>query len=150
MSGLLEPRETFLLWAFGRCFGRRDWLIVSASLDGAVKGIFEVYRPKRRGAFDSAQAIKELGWSPASVRGRTELVVAAPGADGHALAEQVLALFRGIDVWRIRVRNVEPQLSVSVPVPAQEKRVPLPVFWLLPQAADVVLSGHGRSEKEAS
>ena len=67
--------------------------------------------------------------------------------------EELLArgiLFRGLEVWRIRVRNTEPQLSVSVPVPAQETRVPLPVFSLLPQAASLVLSGQARSGNEAS
>jgi hypothetical protein len=150
ISMLLEPRETFLLWILGRCFGRRDWLIVSAHLNGSVKGIFEVYRSNRRGAFDSKQAIKELGWPAAPLPARRELVLAAPGPDGQALAEQVLALFRGADVWRVRVRNVEPQLSISVPVPARESRVPLPVFSLLLAAANLVLAGQPRPGAESS
>ena len=150
ISMLLEPRETFFLWALGRCFGRRDWLMVSAGLAGTVKGIFEVYQPKRRGAFDSAHAIKDLGWSAAPLPGRRELLLAAPGPDGHAEAEQVLAALRGMDIWRVRVRNAEPQLSISLPVPAQEKRVPLPVFSLLPQAVDLILSGRVQSQKEES
>ena len=147
VSLLLEPRETFLLWALGRCYGRRDWMIVSAGLAGSVKAIFEVYRPRRRGAFDSAHEIKELGWPVAPLPGRPDLLLAAPGPDGQGLAGQVLPLFHGLDVWRVRIRNKEPQISISVPVPAQETCVPLPVFTLLPQAADLILSG--RSEKEA-
>ncbi len=148
VSLLLEPRETFFLWAFGRCHGRRDWMIASASVAGPVKAIFEVYRPKRRGAFDSAHEIKELGWPVAPMPGRPELLLAAPGPDGRALADRVMALFRGIDVWRVRVRNNEPQLSVSMPIPAEMKTMPLPVFTLLPQMAGLSLPS--QSEKEAS
>ena len=85
VSLLLEPRETFLLWIVGRWSGRRDWLMLSVTLTGVVKGAFEVYHPKRRGAMDSAREVRELGWQTAPLPGRPELLCAAPGPDGRAL-----------------------------------------------------------------
>lgn len=141
LSVLLEPRETFLLWAFGRLFGRRDWLRVSATLSGGVKGAFEVYQPRRRGGFDSAGEVRSLGWTVEPFPGRPGLLYAAPGPDGRALALEVMGALRGLEIWGVRVRNKEPQLTVSLPVPAPETRVPLPVFPLLPHLAQLVLSG---------
>jgi hypothetical protein len=139
VSLLLEPRETFLLWLGGRWFGRRDWLMVSVSLDGPVSAIFEVYHPKRRGAVDSAGEVRALGWSPEAVPGRPELVCAAPGKEGRALAQAVLAELGPGDLWRVRVRNKAPQISVSLPVPTAETRVPLPIFTQLSRLALTIL-----------
>jgi hypothetical protein len=140
VSLLLEPRETFLLWIAGRWSGRRDWLMVSATLNGPVKGAFEAYHPKRRGAMDSAREIRSLGWQTAASPGRPEVLCAAPGPDGRALAQEVLSALRGMEVWCVRVRNKAPQLTISLPVPASETRVPLPVFPLVPQLANLILA----------
>jgi hypothetical protein len=144
LSVLLEPRETFLLWAVGRLFGRRDWLMVNGTLAGTVKGVFEIYHPRRRGALDSAHEVRSLGWRPGELPGRPELVYAAPGPDGQSLAREVMGALRGFEIWRVRVRNKDPQLSLSLPVPAAETRSRLPIFALLPQVAQTVLSRESR------
>lgn len=59
---------------------------------------------------------------------------------GRALAQEALSALRGVDVWRVRVRNKAPQLTISLPVPAAETRVPLPVFPLVPQLAEMILA----------
>jgi hypothetical protein len=140
VSVVLEPRETFLLCLSGRWSGRRDWLMRSVSLTGVVRGAFEVYHPKRRGAMDSAKEVRELGWQAMPLSGRPELLCAAPGPDGRALAQETLSALRGVDVWRVRVRNKAPQLTISLPVPAAETRVPLSVFPLVPQLAEMILA----------
>jgi hypothetical protein len=146
ISLLLEPRETFLLWLVGRWSGRRDWLMIGATLNGPVKGAFEVYYPKRRGAMDSAREIRSLGWKASPSPGRPELLCAAPGPDGRALAQEVLSALRGVEVWHVRVRNKAPQLTISLPVPASETRVPLPIFPVIPQLANIILA-RGTSEQ---
>ncbi len=143
VSLLLEPRETFLLWVFGRLFGRRDWLMASACLDGTVSAVFEVYHPKRKGGMDSASEVRALGWHAEPLPGRPELVYAAPGADGRGLAQRVMAEFHGVEIWRVRVRNKPPQISVSLPIPVSETRVPLPVFTQLSRLAQLVLARGG-------
>jgi hypothetical protein len=135
LSVLLEPRETFILWGVGRVFGRRDWLLLSATLSGAIKGAFDVYHPGRRGAADSAHEIQALGWAVEPLPGRRELLCAAPGSAGRDLAREAMSLVAGLDVWRVQVRQKAPQLTVSLPIPATETRVPLPIFGLLPQLA---------------
>jgi hypothetical protein len=40
----------------------------------------------------------------------------------------------------VRVRNKAPQLTISLPVPATETRVPLPIFPVIPQLANLVLA----------
>jgi hypothetical protein len=140
ISLLLEPRETFLLWLAGRSSGRRDWLMLSMTLNGVVKGVFEVYHPKRRGAMDSVREVRSLNWQSAPLPGRPELLCAAPGPDGRALAQETLSALRGLDVWRVRVQNKAPQLTISLPIPATETRVPLSIFPLIPQLADVILA----------
>ncbi|MBS1116249.1 MAG: hypothetical protein H6Q87_633 [candidate division NC10 bacterium] len=114
--------------------------MLSVTLNGVVKGAFEVYHPRRRGATDSAREVRDLGWQTAALPGRPELVFAAPGPDGRALAQETLSALRGLDVWRVRVRNKAPQLTISLPVPAAETRVPLPVFPLVPQLAEMILA----------
>ena len=152
LSVLLEPRETFLLWAIGRLSGRRDWLRVTVTLGGGVKGAFEVYHPRRRGGFESASEVRSLGWTVEPLPGRGGLLYAAPGPDGRALAQEVMGVLRGLEIWGVRVRNKEPQLVVSLPVPATETRVPLPVFPLLSHVAQFILAGgfshEPRKEKE--
>jgi hypothetical protein len=113
--------------------------VLSVSLDGATKGAFEVFHPRGRDAAESLREIRALNWQAAPVLGRPELLCAAPDADDRALARDTLSLLRGLDVWRIRLRDGAPQLSISLPVPAAETRVPLPVFPLLPQLAEMIL-----------
>src|SRR5574341_2280298 len=90
ISVLLEPRETFFLWAVGRLRGRRDWLVTGVSLSGRVAGSFEVYHPRRRGAFQVASEIRDKGWRQDPLAGRPPLLCAAPDADGHALAREIM------------------------------------------------------------
>jgi hypothetical protein len=139
VSLILEPRETFLLWIVGRWFGRRDWMMLSVSPGGGVRGVFEVYHPKRRGAMDSAREVRQLGWDTVPLPGRPELLCAAPGPDDRALAQKALNVLRDLGVSHVRVRNTAPQLTIGLPVPAAETRVPLPVFPLLPQLAEMIL-----------
>ena len=140
VSVVLEPRETFLLWVLGRLRGRRDWLLASATLTGRVVSSFEVYHPKRRGAFQVASEIREKGWRPEPLPGCPPLLCAAPDADGLALARDVMNILARTNVWRVGLRPEAPHLIVSLPVPATETKKTLPIFTILPQLARSVLS----------
>jgi hypothetical protein len=144
MSVLLEPRETFFLWVVGRLRGRRDWLVTSVTLGGRVASSFEVYHPKRRGAFQVASEIREKGWRQEPLGGRPPFLCAAPDADGHAMAREIMSLLARLEVWRVGLRPEAPHLTISLPVPATETRSPLPIFPLLPQIAQIVLSRGSR------
>lgn len=144
ISGLLEPRETFLLWALGRLWGRRDWLLIRASLDGSVGPAFELYHPQRRGASDVAHEIRANGWQEEAVAGYPGLRCAAPSADGRGLAREVLVGLGGVEVWRVGLRYEAPQLSIGLPVPATEVEPTLRGFAVLPQVARTVLARGSR------
>ena len=141
MSALLEPRETILLLAVGRLRGRRDWLVIGATLSGPIRGSFEAYHPKRRGASDVIHDIQAKGWREEPLAGQSEMRCAAADADGRALAREIMAVIGGVAVWRIGLRHEAPQLTISLPIPASETRVPLPVFAALPRLAQTVLAG---------
>jgi hypothetical protein len=140
ISVLLEARETFFLWAVGRLRGRRDWLVAGVTLNSPIAWSFEVYHPGRRGAFQVAGEIRDKGWRQEPLAGRPPLLCAAPDADGQALAREVLGLLTRMEVWRVGARPETPHLIVSLPVPATETRTPLPLFTVLPQLAQTVLS----------
>ncbi|MBI2000984.1 MAG: hypothetical protein HYS69_07375 [candidate division NC10 bacterium] len=145
ISVLLEPRETFFLWAFGRLGGRRDWLVIGVTLNGRVGASFEVYHPRRRGATQVAHDIREKGWREEPLAGRPPLLCAGPDADGRALARAVMSAIGGMDVWRVGLQPEAPHLILSLPVPATETRTPLPIFATLSQLAQTVLPrGPGR------
>jgi hypothetical protein len=140
ISVLLEPWETFILWAVGRLRGRRDWLMAGVTLDAPVRLRFEVYHPQRRGAFQVSREIRERGWREEPLAGWPPLRCAAPDADGRATAREALNVLGKVDVWRVALSPEVPQLTVSLPVPSSETRVPLPLFAALPHLAQAVLS----------
>lgn len=140
ISVLLEPRETFFLWAVGRLRGRRDWLVTGVSLGDRVAASFEVYHPKRRGAFQVASEIREKEWREEPLAGRPPLLCAAPDADGRALAREILTMLGGTEVWRVGLRPEAPHLTISLPIPATETKTPLPIFAALPRLAQAVLA----------
>ncbi len=139
-SLVLEPRETFFLWVVGRLRGRRDWLVTGVTLSGCVASSFEVYHPKRRGAFQVASEIRDKGWRQEPLAGRPPLLFAAPDADGQALAREVMNFLARIEVWRVGLRPEAPHLTISLPVPATETQKTLPIFTILPQLGRSVLS----------
>lgn len=114
--------------------------MTGATLSGRVASSFEVYHPGRRGAFQVASEIRGKGWRQEPLAGRPPLLCAAPDADGQALAREVMNLLARTEVWRVGVHAEAPQLTVSVPVPAAETGRTLPLFSLLPQLAQAVLS----------
>ena len=140
VSVVLEPRETFFLWLFGRLRGRRDWLVAGVTLARNVASAFEVYHPGRRGAFQVASEIRDKGWHQEPLARRPPLLCAAPDTDGQALAQEVMSLLMRIEVWRVGLHREAPHLTISLPIPATETRSTLPVFGLLPQLARIVLS----------
>jgi hypothetical protein len=139
LSVLLEPRETFLLWLVGRMGGRRDWLVLSAFLDGPAGPAFEVYHPRRRGAADAIQRIRAEEWTAEPVPGRPALLAAARKAEGRELAREIVSRLRAIELWGVSLRTEEHRLTLSLPLPATENPPIGPLFAVLPQLADVIL-----------
>jgi hypothetical protein len=145
VSLLLEPYETCILWVVGRLRGRRDWLVTAVKLVDRVAGSFEVYHPRRRGAFQVSRDIREKGWREEPLPGRPPLRCAAPDADGRSLAQQVVTILGGQEVWRVALQPEKPNLILSLPLPSSETRIPLPVFACLPQLVKTVAARRSAS-----
>ncbi len=139
VSVLLEPRETFLLWLVGRMGGRRDWLVVTAHLDGPAGPAFELYHPRRRGAADAVQRIRTEGWTAEPIPGHSRLLAAARKAEGRELARQVVVTLGAIDLWGASLRPEEHRLTLSLPLPDIDRLPIVSLFTVLPQLADLTL-----------
>ncbi len=140
ISALLEPRETFFLWLVGRLGGRRDWLLIRATLQGSVGPQFEVYRPKVHGSSDVARELRRLGWQGEPMAGRPGMLCAAPGAAGRGLADRVMSELPRLELWRVGLRPEAPQLTLGLPVLPSEKGKTLPAITALPTVARTVLT----------
>ncbi len=140
ISALLEPRETFFLWLVGRVGGRRDWLLIRATLRGSVGPQFEVYRPRVRGSSDVSRELRSLGWEGKPMVGRPGMLCAAPGAAGRGLADRVMSELGRLDLWRVGLRPAAPQLTIGLPVLPSEKGKTLPGIVALPTVARIVLA----------
>ena len=119
--------------------------LVSLALLDRVAGSFEVYHPKRRGAFQVSREIHSKGWREEPLPGRPPLRCAAPDADSRALAQQVVTTLGGQALWRAALQPEKPNLILSLPLPASETRTPLPVFTCLPQLAKIVAARRASS-----
>jgi hypothetical protein len=145
LSALLEPRETFFLWLVGRLGGRRDWLLVRATLRGSVGSQFEVYRPRMRGSSDIVRDLRSRGWQVEPMVSRPGMLYAAPGAAGRGLADRVMSELGRLELWRVGLRLEAPQLTIGFPVLPSEKGKTLPAIAALPTIARIVLAPSGKS-----
>jgi hypothetical protein len=115
---VLEPRDVPLLWLFARARGRRDILIVRASLRRAPRLDLEAVDPAAWvKASDSDEA---AGWR--SVDFETPLTATASGAfEPSAVASarragQHLAASGGT-LWRLSIRRTVPHLEIHLRPP---------------------------------
>ncbi|TMF34398.1 MAG: hypothetical protein E6I26_12175 [Chloroflexi bacterium] len=116
---VLEPRDVSLLWAFARWRGRRDFLIVRASLVRPPRFSMEVRDPRtwtgRADGHDQAtNGGGETGWHRLDWPGGC-VAVAGPGADEAAIRSTWEALGAASGgVWKLTVQPVVPHLEVHV------------------------------------
>jgi hypothetical protein len=125
--------------------GRRDWLVLSAFLDGPAGPAFELYHPHRRGAADAVQRIRTEEWTAEPVPRRPSLLAAARKAEGRELARQMITTLGPIEVWGASLRPEEHRLTLSLPLPVADSLPIAPLFAILPQLADLTLRRTGKS-----
>lgn len=115
---VLEPRDVGLLWAYGHARGRRDFLIVRASLRRAPR--FELEIGDRRGWTGrlDPERLVEGGWSRVDWLAPEREALVRPGAD-EALARRAWDRFEAASggVWRLSVHQTVPHLEVHVRPP---------------------------------
>ncbi len=115
---VLEPRDVGLLWAYGHARGRRDFIIVRASLRHAPR--FELEVGDRRGWTGriDQERLGEGGWSQLAWPVPELEALARPGAD-EALARRTWDRFEAASggIWRLSIHQTVPHLEVHVRPP---------------------------------
>ena len=116
----LEPRDVPWLWGFSRSRGRRDTLILRATLRRAPHADLEALD---RSSFAGRDALRRMAAERWSVRegaadGARPVFYKVEGA--LPLADDLLELARdaGMTVRRLSVRRAEPHLQLHVDLPA--------------------------------
>jgi hypothetical protein len=115
---VLEPRDVGLLWAYARSRGRRDFIIVRASLRRAPRFTMDVGDPRGwTGRPDAAeQPTRTVDWPDGCV------AVAGPGADEAAVRsawDKLTKASKG--VWRLTIQPVVPHLEVHLRPPVTDR-----------------------------
>ncbi|TME12481.1 MAG: hypothetical protein E6I65_03475 [Chloroflexi bacterium] len=112
---VLEPRDVPLLWLFARAGGRRDMLILRASLRRAPRLEVEAVAA---GAWIKASDDEEVATWPAISFPNDIRATAVPGSDPASVAAvrrawERLATASG-GVWRLSIRRTVPHLEVHL------------------------------------
>jgi hypothetical protein len=119
LTGLVESWDVPMVWAWNRLHGRRDMVLLQASLNQQPMWGLEVFRAGTLLASDARLFARQEGW-PESPLG--DVIVAAPGDAPRQLASELLGL---IDVERSRLVRLAVRrqghhvtLALNVPDPA--------------------------------
>ena len=114
----LEPRD-LPWWPLSRARGRRDTLIVRASLDRAPAIEFEALDPASWSGRDALARVP-AAWP---VRAET-LAVHHENAAALARADAMLGRARnaGLAPWRLAVRRAEPHFQLHLPLPDGQRQ----------------------------
>ena len=119
LTGLVESWDVPMVWAWNRMHGRRDMVLLQASLNQQPMWGLEVFRAGTLLAGDARLFARQEGWPEAPLG---DLIVAAPGDAPRQLASELLGL---IDVERYRLVRLAVRrqghhvtLALNVPDPA--------------------------------
>jgi hypothetical protein len=119
LTGLVESWDVPMVWAWNRLHGRRDMVLLQASLNQQPMWGLEVFRAGTLLASDARLFARQEGWPEAPLG---DLIVAAPGDAPRQLASELLGL---IDVERSRLVRLAVRrqghhvtLALNVPDPA--------------------------------
>jgi hypothetical protein len=133
LTGLVESWDVPVVWAWNRFHGRRDVILLQASLRELPLWGFEVYRPGTLLAGDARNFARSEGWPEAPLESASDLIAAAAGDPPRHLAADLVAALnaeRG-RLIRLAVRRQGHHLTLALNVPDPQR--------FDPQAASDVL-----------
>ncbi len=116
ITGLVESWDVPFLWFWNRLHGRRDLVVLHATLRTQPIAGFEVYRPGTILAGDSRHFAREEGWSESRLQ---DLVVAAPTDGARDLAAALVNIVdrQRPQLIRLGVRRQKDHLTLALNVP---------------------------------
>jgi hypothetical protein len=139
VTGLIEPWDVPMVWAWNRLHGRRDMVLLQATLRSQPLWGLEVYRSGTLLASDSRHFARQEGWAESPLE---ELTVAAAGEPPRRLAAE---LVQALDsersrLVRLAVRRQGNHLTLALNVPDPARFDPTDVQRLAERLADRISS----------
>jgi hypothetical protein len=116
LTGLVESWDVPMVWAWNRLHGRRDMILLQATLRTQPFAGLEVYRPGTLLAGDSRHLARLEGWAESPL---DDLVIAGPGEAPQRMAGELLEALapERSRLVRLAVRRQAPHLTVALNVP---------------------------------
>jgi len=135
VTGLVESWDVPMVWAWNRLHGRRDMILVQATLRAQPVWGLEVWRPGTLLAGDARHLAQQEGWQDAAF---DELQVATAGEVGRELAISLIGdlVSERRRLVRLAVRRQPPHLTVALNVPDPKSLDPGSVRGLATRLAD--------------
>jgi hypothetical protein len=138
VTGLVEAWDVPIVWAWNRLHGRRDMILLQATLRTQPLWGLEVYRPGTILAGDSRHLARQESWPESPL---DDLRLAAAGDVGRQLAAE---LVQRLDTERARlvrlaVRRQAPHLTLALNVPDPNRFDPETVRRLTQRLAERII-----------
>ena len=140
VTGLVESWDVPMVWAWNRLHGRRDMVLLQATLRAQPLWGLEVYRPGTVLAGDSRHLARQEGWTESPLE---ELTVAAPGEPPRRLAAELVEVLDSerSRLVRLAVRRRGNHLTLALNVPDPARFDPAQVNGLARRLAERIASG---------
>ena len=135
LTGLVESWDVPVVWAWNRLHGRRDMVLLQASLRSQPLWGLEVYRPGTVLAGDARAFARQEGWEESSLE---ERAVAAAGETPRTLAAELVQLLEAerAHLVRLAVRRQGHHLTLALNVPDPARFQPEDASRLTRQLAE--------------
>ncbi len=135
LTGLVESWDVPMVWAWNRWHGRRDMVLLQATLRAQPLWGLEVYRPGTVLAGDSRHLARQEGWAESAL---DELTVAAPGEPPRRLAAELVQVLDSerSRLVRLAVRRQGNHLTLALYVPDPARFDPSEVIRLARRLAE--------------
>jgi hypothetical protein len=116
LTGLVESWDVPVIWAWNRLHGRRDMIMLQATLRAQPLWGLEVYRPGTVLAGDSQHLARQEGWAESDL---DDLFVAAGGDAPLRLAGELVQMLEAerARLIRLAVRRQGNHLTLALNVP---------------------------------
>jgi hypothetical protein len=140
LTGLVESWDVPVVWAWNRLHGRRDMVLLQASLRQQPLWGLEVFRAGTLLAGDARLFARQEGWAEAPL---DEFMMAGGGDSPQRLAAELVALLDAerARLTRLAVRRQGHHLTLALNVPDPASFEPSAVSRLAGVLAERIVSG---------
>ncbi len=139
LTGLVESWDVPVVWAWNRLHGRRDMVLLQASLTQQPMWGLEVYRTGTLLAGDARLFARQEGWAETAL---AEFTLAAGGDPPQKLAADLVGLLDAerARLTRLAVRRQGHHLTLALNVPNPGEFDPTTVSALAKELAERIVS----------